>query len=102
MTFQRAPPERNGFAFTTLTPGLIRSFQDLMCFGLPGRVTNTVTESVTIPPCGSLVHFFETSPELVSLWMSGARANATTSAGRPFFTARLCWPDAPYDWLKFT
>ena len=36
MTFQRAPPEVKGFGVMTSTPGLVRSFQLLMCFGFPG------------------------------------------------------------------
>ncbi len=34
--------------------------------------------------------------------MSGASENATTSASRPDATARLCSPDAPYDWENET
>src|SRR5262249_2694753 len=33
MTFQRAPPEVNGFGVITEMPGLSRSFQVLMCLG---------------------------------------------------------------------
>ena len=49
MTFQRAPPEVNGLGVITSTPGLIRSSQVLMFFGLPLRTTSTTTESVTMP-----------------------------------------------------
>ncbi len=35
ITFQRAPPEVNGFGVTTWTPGLTRSSHVRMCFGLP-------------------------------------------------------------------
>ena len=34
--------------------------------------------------------------------MSGVVENATTSAGCPDATARLCEPEAPKDWLKVT
>ena len=34
--------------------------------------------------------------------MSGVVENATTSAGWPESTARLCEPEAPNDWLKDT
>ena len=40
MMFQRAPPEVNGFGVMTSTPGLVRSAQVLMFFGLPLRVTS--------------------------------------------------------------
>jgi len=49
MRFQRALPELNGFGVTTLTPGLVRSAQVVMCFGLPLRTTKTTTEFVTMP-----------------------------------------------------
>ncbi len=47
--FHFAAPEVNGFAVTTWTPGLIRSSQRLIFFGLPGRTAKTTTELVTIP-----------------------------------------------------
>ena len=47
--FQRAPPDWKGLGVTTWTPGLMRSFQLLMCFGLPFRTTKTTTEFVTMP-----------------------------------------------------
>src|SRR2546428_4704306 len=52
MMFQRAPPEVNGLGVTIFTPGLTRSFQPVMCFGLPLRTASATTESVTIPLCG--------------------------------------------------
>src|SRR5690242_1983611 len=42
--FQRAPPEVFGFGVTTITPGLTRSSQSLMPFGLPLRTTNTIVD----------------------------------------------------------
>ena len=47
--FQRAPPDVNGFGVTTWTPGLSRSFQPKIFFGLPSRTTKTTTEFVTMP-----------------------------------------------------
>ena len=47
--FQRAPPLVIGFGVSTVTPGLVRSAQVWMCFGLPLRTMKTTTESVTIP-----------------------------------------------------
>ena len=47
--FHFAEPELNGFGVTTCTPGLIRSAQPLMCFGLPSRTAKTTTVSAAIP-----------------------------------------------------
>ena len=47
--FHFAEPELNGFGVTTWTPGLIRSSQPLMCFGLPSRTAKTTTVSAAIP-----------------------------------------------------
>src|SRR5262245_51601431 len=102
MTFHCAPPEVNGFGVSTCTPGLIRSFQVLMCFGLPSRTTKTATESVTIPFVGPRFQPFETRPAFTRVVTSGASENSTTSAGSPFRTARLWSPDGPYDWVKLT
>src|SRR5204862_4762957 len=99
MMFQRAPPEVNGLGVSTWTPGLSRSSQVLMCFGLPLRTTNVVTESVTMPLCGSLVQSDETRFAFTRRVMSGASENATTSAGRPDSTARLWSPEAPEEEL---
>src|SRR6266511_5512429 len=102
MTFQRAPPEVNGFGVMTWTPGLRRSFQVLSFLGLPSRTTKTTTERVTTPFHLSLLQFGATSFFWTSDAMSGASENATTSASRPDATARLCSPDAPYDWENET
>src|SRR5215216_2488385 len=102
MTFQRAPPDANGLGSITSTPGLIRSSQVLMFFGLPLRTIRTTTESVTMPSCSFWFQLLSTSPASTSLVMSGSRENSTTSAGSPPSTARDCSPDAAYDWLKPT
>src|SRR3954468_12425711 len=102
MTFHFAPPEVNGFGVITWTPGLIRSSQPLMFLGLPLRTSRTATEFDTKPLYLSLFQLASTSPLSTSLLTSGDSENATTSAGRPLPTARLCSPDAPYDWLNFT
>ena len=47
--FHFAEPELNGFGVTTCTPGLIRSAQPLMCFGLPSRTAKTTTVLAAIP-----------------------------------------------------
>ena len=60
--FQRAPPEVNGFGVITSTPGLMRSSQVLMSFGLPLRTTKTTTESVTMPLYSSWFQSSATSP----------------------------------------
>src|SRR5919197_634362 len=97
MTFQRAPPEVNGFGVTIWTPGLSRSLQLRSCFGLPSRTTKTTTDRVTMPRHLSLFQLGATRCFCTSDVMSGASENATTSAESPAATARLCSPDAPYD-----
>src|SRR5205823_3138360 len=102
MTFQRAPPDVNGFGVITWIPGSTRSFQPLMCFGLPSRTTKTTTESETIPRCVLAFQFFGTRFLRTSRSTSGLSERLTTSAGCPAATARAWSPDAPYDWLKLT
>ena len=100
--FQRALPDVDGLGVITSTPGLIRSSQELMCFGLPLRTTNTTTESEENPFSGLASQSEATILSLTSRVMSGVVENATTSAGWPESTARLCEPEAPNDWLKPT
>ena len=96
MTFHFAPPEVNGFGVITSTPGLIRSSQVLMFFGLPLRTANTTTEFVTKPVVLVLVPVLATRlPASTSLSTSGASESATTSACRPASTARAWSPEAP-------
>ena len=95
MTFQRAPPEVNGFGLMTWMPGLIRSFQVLMFLGLPLRTTNTTIESVTMPPNLSLFQFVPIRPACESTETSGASERLTTSAESPLWTAAACVPEAP-------
>src|SRR5919202_321227 len=102
MTFQRAPPEVNGFGVTTWTPGFTRSLQSRMCFGLPFRSTNTTTERVTIPCQRFLFQLGPTRRAFTRVVTSGSSENATTSARRPFTTACAWSPDAPYDCVKLT
>src|SRR5581483_4792374 len=92
----------DGLGVTTSTPGLTRSSQPLMCFGLPLRTTRTTTESLTIPLYGLASQLGETIPAFTSRVTSGSVENATTSAGCPEATARLCAPEAPNDSLKPT
>ena len=47
--FHLAIPPVNGFGVTTSTPGLSRSFQPLIFFGLPSRSAKTTTEFKTTP-----------------------------------------------------
>src|SRR5580692_6094781 len=100
--FQRALPEVEGFGVTTSTPGLIRSSQPVMFFGLPLRTTNTTTESDGKPPAEFESQLLETIPSETRRVMSGVVENATTSAGCPESTARLWVPDAPNDSEKLT
>ncbi len=57
---------------------------------------------MTIPLNASLFHSFAIRPFGIKRVMSGASEKATMSAGRPCSTARLCSPDAPYDWSNVT
>ena len=73
MTFHRAPPDVNGLAVITSMPGLIRSAQPLMFFGLPLRTTSTTTESVTLPLYWSLFQSAATMPSLTRRVTSGSK-----------------------------
>src|SRR6516162_10554570 len=100
--FHRALPEVDGFGVITSTPDLIRSSQPVMFLGLPLRTTSTTTESLENPFSGLTSQFLATIPSLTRRVMSGVVENATTSAGCPESTARLCEPDAPNDWPNVT
>src|SRR5579884_690923 len=100
--FQRALPEVEGFGVTTSIPGLTRSFQPVMCLGLPLRTTSTTTELATMPLYWLASQLLDTNPALTSRATSGSVEKATTSAGCPAATARLCAPDAPKDSVKVT
>src|ERR1700733_10973580 len=95
--FQRALPDVDGLGVITSTPDLIRSSQPVMCLGLPLRTTSTTTELLEEPCWGLASQLFDTIPSLTRRVMSGVVENATTSAGWPVATARLCDPDAPND-----
>src|SRR4051812_37903551 len=97
MMFQRAPPDANGFASMTWTPGLISSSQVLMFFGLPLRTANTTTEFVTKPLAEFLSQSGATFLASTSLLTSGASDRAAMSVGRPEMIARAWSPDGPYD-----
>src|SRR2546430_16610896 len=100
--FHRALPEVDGLGVITSTPGLIRSSRPVMCLGLPLLTTSTTTESLDMPFCGPEFQSEPTIPSLTRRVMSGVVENATTSAGWPESTARLCEPEAPNDWLNET
>src|SRR4051794_25987588 len=100
--FQRAPPEVNGFGVTTWTPGFTRSFQLRIFFGLPSRRTKTTTDRVRMPLDLFEPHVRSTTPPLTSALMSGQSERWTKSAFCPARTARVCSPEAPYDWLNET
>ena len=96
--FHFAAPEVNGLGVSTLTPGLSRSSQVWMSFGLPLR---TMSETTDLRH-EALVRRWSaqssaTRPALTRRVMSGSSENATTSAGRPASTARLWSPEAPKD-----
>ena len=95
MMFHRALPDENGFGVKTFTPGLIRSGQSLMPFGLPLRTTSETTESVTKPCSGFESQSAATRFFLTSFVMSVNSENSTTSAAWPARTAAAWSPDAP-------
>src|SRR5207248_4242842 len=100
MMFHRALPEVAGLGVITSIPGLTRSSQPVMCFGLPLRTTSATTESEGMPLDPTVYQLLETIPALTSRVTSGVVENATTSAGWPDATARLWAPDGPNDWLN--
>src|SRR5262249_33752358 len=95
-----APPELNGFGKTTCTPGLIRSSQLRMCFGLPLRRTKTTTERDTMPPYLLPAHDLSTCFDTTRRVMSPSTEKLTTSAGRPAATALLCTSEAANESVK--
>src|SRR3977135_4171083 len=95
--FQRALPEVEGLGVMTSTRGLTRSFQPAMCFGFPLRTTSTTTASLEMPFCALASQLLATILSLTSRVMSGVVENATTSAGWPEATARVCGPRAAHE-----
>ena len=96
MTFHFAEPELNGFGVTIWTPGLTRSSQVLMCFGLPSRNANTTTESATMPLYVCCFCQFGCDEAGVDQRVHVAPVERkTTSALRPAATARAWSPEAP-------
>ena len=95
MTFQRAPPDVNGLGVSTSMPGLTRSAQPVMFFGLPGRTASATTERVTMPFVGVALQSAATSFSSTSFVMSGSSDSAAMSVGRPAMTARAWSPELP-------
>ena len=95
--FHFAAPDVNGFGVRTLMPGLSRSSQVWMPFGLPLRTMSETTDLETSPLCALAAQSSATSPALTRRVMSGSSEKATTSAVRPDSTARLWSPEAPKD-----
>ena len=94
--FHFADPEDAGSGVTILMPGLIRSSQPVMCFGLPFFTTITTTESLTMPLVAPLFQSAATNFG-TSLVMSEPTEKLTRSAGWPPATALLCDPLGPND-----
>ncbi len=91
-----------GFGITTLTPGLARSAQSLMPFGLPLRTRITVVDEVGALLSGSrLAQSAAISlPRLAIASMSLDWFIVTTSASRPSITERACLLEPPCDWFS--
>src|SRR3954451_10339559 len=102
MTFHRAPPELSGLGVRTLTPGLTRSSQPLMFFGLPLRTTSATTDRVTKTWYASEFQVLGTSPPSTSLVMWGAGEGGVTSGGRPAVIARASAPEVIKNLEKIT
>ena len=102
ITFQRAPPEVNGFGVITSTPSLVRSSQVWMFFGLPLRTTNTTTESTSTPLYWPLVPVGVDEPGVDLAGDVRLEREVQEVGVWPASTARLWSPDEPYDWLKST
>src|SRR6185312_3070056 len=100
MMFQRALPDVKGLGVTTCTPGFTRSFQLVMCLGLPLRTMITATELVTNPCVAFWFQLEDTKPAFTSRVTSGSSEKFTTSAFKPPATERLWSPEGPKDWLK--
>ena len=60
--FHRAAPDEAGFGVTMPTPGLIRSSQPLMFFGLPLRTASTTIDDDTMPLFGPSFQLSSTRP----------------------------------------
>src|SRR4051794_33156244 len=100
--FHFAEPELYGFGVSTSTPGLIRSSQPLMCFGLPLRTAKTTTVSAPMPSYDCRSHFESTRPASTSRLTSSGVDRKMTSVLSPLATARAWSVEAPYDWVKLT
>ena len=83
MRFHLALPELKTLGVITLTPGLMRSAQVVMCFGLPGRTMNETMEFVTMPLVGVRSHELDTRPALTTLVMSGVEREVHEVGGQP-------------------
>ena len=88
----------------TLTPGLARSSQSLMPFGLPFRTTSTMVEVYGDALCGSFFCHSAVSqpPCFARASVSPASASVATSASRPSMIERACLPEPPCDCLIVT
>src|ERR671921_506256 len=99
--FHFAEPEDAGSGVTIWIPGLIRSSQPLIPFGLPGRTTITTTESEMIPLVGPVSQPSATF-DGTSLDMSEPTEKLTKSAFWPLVTAVAWVPLAPYEGVILT
>src|SRR5947209_10122227 len=81
----------------------MRSAQEWMCFGLPGRTAKATTESATVPPWASVVlQFLDMRPAAAIVSTSRPVDRNAMSQPWPATTARDCDPDGPYDCVNET
>src|SRR3546814_11783549 len=80
--FQRAPPLVFGLGVMTCTPGLMRSFQSLMCLGLPLLTRNTMVDVYGALLCGRRLCQFSGSALALSAMASLSSSSACGSYKR--------------------
>ena len=93
--FHFAAPELSGLGVMTSMPGLSRSSQSRMFFGLPSRTAKVTSEPNGSPFWAPAFQSSSTRPAFTSRVISGSTEKLTTSAGLPDSTPRDWSPEAP-------
>ena len=87
----------------TCTPGLTKSLQSWMFFGLPLRTKNSMVEVVGEASLGNFfAQSLATTPLSARNCTSVVVLNVTTSAASPSLTARAWALEPPWAWSIFT
>ena len=99
----RPLPPVLGLTMITWVPGLTRSSQSLMFFGLPLRVRNSIVDVVgEALPAKRLAQSLATTPVPARNSMSVVVFMVTTSASSPSLTARAWALEPPCAWSILT